>query len=303
MKRYINKIKESPEQLLFDVINTALVFFVIGMLIAVVQWIVNVFGGQILVNPLALAIGSWSIYWYGIFFALSFIFGFLVIFKESQRTNKNIDQIITILFWTIIFGFLGARLVFAILNWSFYATNPIQILNIWQGGLSIYGAIFTGSAFILIYSAVKKISSKSILDTFTLALIIGQAVGRWGNLFSQEYFGKPSEWLKVYIAPINRPWEYRNYSFFQPLFFYESIFCLILFVALVILKKTKKIQTGFAFLYYLLFYSAFRFGIEFLALDPKIFWKLDLAQIASAVVFLISLIAIIYRCHAKSKKK
>uniref|UniRef100_A0A7C4R4H1 Phosphatidylglycerol--prolipoprotein diacylglyceryl transferase n=1 Tax=candidate division CPR3 bacterium TaxID=2268181 RepID=A0A7C4R4H1_UNCC3 len=295
MKKYVKKIKEKPEQLLFDILNTALLFLIFGILVTFTQWIVQVFSGNILINPLVSNLFGWQIYWYGMFFSLAFFFGFFVVIKEGKKIDKNVDHIISILFWTIIFGFIGARFVFVALNWNFYQNNLSLIFNIWQGGLSLYGGIAGGFMFLAIYSEIKKIRLSQLLDIFTFAVLIGQAIGRWGNLFNQEYLGIPSDKIKIYISPSNRPWEYRNQDFFHPLFLYESVFCFLLFVVLLFLRKTNRIKEGFVFLYFLLLYSAFRFLIGFLSFEKIISGGFNLVQIFSIIIFAISILMIIYK--------
>lgn len=304
MKRYFDKIKQDPNQLFFDIYNTAVLIFTIGALIAIVQWIGNVFGGKISLNPIALTIGGTDIFWYGIIFALAFLFGFLVIIREARRTGLDIDKIINIVFWTVVFGFVGARLVFALLNWGSYSSNPLAILNIWQGGLSLFGAIVGGGLFLVIYSLIKKESIWKTLDLFAPAILIGTVIGRWGNFFNQEYFGTPTgNFLKMYIHPLKRPWELRNFAFFHPVFLYESLLCLLLFIVLILLKRKKDIAAGKIFLYYILGYSIIRFFLEFLSLEPRVMSGLTLGQIASFVFAVITALILIIKQDKKSIRK
>jgi len=300
MINYINKVRKDPNQLFFDLYNTAALIFTIGALIAIGQWIARIFDGKILLNPVALTINNFDIYWYGIIFALAFLFGFLVVVREAKRTGFDIDKTINLIFWTIVFGFIGARGGFALLNWSFYAANPLMVLNIWQGGLSLFGAIISGGLFLIIYSLAKKENAWKALDLFSPALLIGMAIGRWGNFFNQDYFGIPSNYpLSLYIHPANRPWELRSFAFFHPLFLYESILCLVLFIALVLMKKKRQLEAGTIFLFFILGYSAIRFFVEFLSIEPKVFWNLTLEQIVS-FIFATTVVAILL---IKSERK
>jgi phosphatidylglycerol:prolipoprotein diacylglycerol transferase len=293
MKNYIEKVKNDPNQLFFDLYNTAVLIFTIGSLIAIGQWIARIFNGKILLNPIAINIGGLDIYWYGILFALAFLFGFLVVIREAKRTGVDIDKTINLVFWTVVFGFLGARVVFALLNWGYYSTIPWMILNIWQGGLSLFGGIVGGGVFLIIYSIVKRENIWKTLDLFAPALLIGQVIGRWGNFFNQEYFGTASNYfLRMYVHPTKRPWEMRSVAFFHPLFLYESALCLLLFVVLILAKRKKNLGTGTIFLFYILGYSAIRFFLDFLSLDPKMFLNLTFGQIISAI-FAVTVILIL----------
>lgn len=304
MRNYINKVKNDPNQLFFDIYNTAVLIFTIGALIAIIQWIASVFGGKIALNPIALTVGGTDIYWYGVIFALAFLFGFLVVIREAKRTGLDIDKAINMVFWTVIFGFIGARLTFALLNLGPYSSNPLAILNIWQGGLSLFGAIVGGGLFLIIYSLVKRENTWKILDLFAPAVLIGTAIGRWGNFFNQEYFGTSSSYLlKMYIHPLRRPWEMRSFAFFHPLFLYESLLCLLLFVVLVLLKRKKNIATGNTFLYYILGYSVIRFFLDFISLEPRIALNLTLAQIVSFVFVVITALILIIKQEKKVIKR
>jgi len=300
MKNYINKIKQDPNQLFFDIYNTAVLIFAIGALIAIIQWIVGIFNGQTILNPVAITLGGTNIYWYGIIFALAFLFGFLVVIREARRMGTDIDKTINLVFWTVVFGFVGARVVFALLNWGFYSSNLLSILNIWEGGLSLFGALIGGGLFLTIYSLAKKESAWKALDLFAPALLIGTVIGRWGNFFNQEYFGIPSNYLlKMYVNPMRRPWELRSFAFFHPLFLYESLLCLLLFIVLILLKRKREVTTGGIFLGYILGYSVIRFFLEFLSLEPKIIGGFTLNQ---AVVFIFALIAALILIIKRKKK-
>jgi len=304
MKRYIEKIKKDPNQLFFDIYNTAVLIFAIGAIIAIIQWMARIFNGEILLNPIAISVGGVDIYWYGIIFAMAFLFGFLVIIREARILKLNIDKVINMVFWTVVFGFLGARLIFTLLNWVYYISAPLQILNIWQGGLSLLGGIAGGGLFLIIYSFAKKENVWKTLDLFAPAILIGQVIGRWGNFFNQEYFGAPSNYLaKMYVSPMSRPWELRSFAFFHPLFLYESILCLLLFVALVVARKKKDLTAGAIFLFYILGYSIIRFFIELLSIEPRVFLNLTLEQLISALIAAIVILILIVKGNKKITKK
>ncbi|MDD5731293.1 MAG: prolipoprotein diacylglyceryl transferase [Patescibacteria group bacterium] len=303
MKQYIEKVKKDPNQLFFDLYNTAALIFTIGALIAIGQRIAMVFEGKILLNPIALTIGQTNIYWYGVIFAMAFLFGFLVVVREARRREINIDKTINLVFWVLVFGFLGARLVFVLLNWGFYSPNLINVLNIWQGGLSLFGGIIGGGLFLIVYSLFKKENAWKALDLFAPALLIGLAIGRWGNFFNQEYFGLPSNYpVALYVHPANRPWELRSFAFFHPLFLYESLLCLILFIVLILMRKRRQLASGTVFLSFILGYSVIRFFIEFLSIESKVLWNLTLEQIIS-LIFATVVVAILLIKKEKLKGK
>ncbi len=303
-KNYIHLAKENPHNAFFDMLNLALVIFVLGVVFGFLVWISYAFKGDIKIDPVAININGWNIYWYGIVFAIAFLLGLMLVLKESRRFKYNPDFIINMIFGATISGFVGARLVFALLNWSYYSNNIIQIFNIWQGGLSLHGAILGGLLFIAIYSKIKKINVWQILDIFSPAILLGTIIGRWGNFFNQELFGYPSKsFLKMYISPLNRPYSFRGHAYFHPVFLYESLLCLVALIVLLIIRRRKSIRTGEVFLAYIALYSSIRFFIEFIRIEPKIFLSLTLAQIVSLLIFIASLGIIFIKRKAKSLKK
>jgi len=286
IRHYLALAKKNPHQAFFDLLNLVLAIFALGIIFMIIIWIIEVFHGEKRVSPVAFSLGSWNIYWYGITFALAFLAGLAVLLKEARRAKLHSDLIINFVFGGTICGFLGARLVFAFLNWDYYYHHPLQTLNIWQGGLSLHGALLGGLIFIIVYSLIKKVNYWQILDIFAPAMLLGQVIGRWGNFFNQELFGYPTKWwLKMYISPFNRPYEYRSFAYFHPVFLYESFLCLVALIILLIIRRRKFIKTGEVFLWYLISYSTIRFFIEFIRIEPKIFLGLTLAQIVSIIIF------------------
>lgn len=185
-------------------------------------------------------------------------------------------------FWLIIGGILGARLWFVILNWTYYSIHLDQILLISQGGISIQGAIFGGVLTGLIYVKKHHLCFFKIADLFALVLPIGQAIGRWGNFFNSEAFGKPCDlpW-KLYIPPFNRPLQYFYNEYFHPTFLYESIANVVVFLILYfVLRKKFENKSGAIFFSYLILYSIVRFFIENIRVDSV----LNILSIPVAVI-------------------
>ena len=150
----------------------------------------------------------------------------LIIYRESKRKNINIDFLINLIFNTIIFGIIGARLYYVLFNFEYYLANPVEILEIWNGGLAIHGGILTGLITILIYCNKEKIPPLKMLDIIVVGVIIGQSIGRWGNFFNREAYGAittlenlQSQHIPKFIVDgMYIMGEYR-----QPTFLYESI--------------------------------------------------------------------------------
>jgi phosphatidylglycerol:prolipoprotein diacylglycerol transferase len=243
-----------------------------------------------------------SIQPYGLIISLSILSASLVCSWYIKRKKQDINIFYDLLFWTITGGILGARLYHVIHLWSYYKVKPLQILAFWQGGLAIYGAIFGGLLAIYIYSRIKNIKFLTWFDNIALGLPLGQAVGRWANFVNQELYGYPTNlpW-KIYIKPENRLSQFQNYSYFHPLFLYESILSLITFFILlyIVLKKfDKKLKNGVFFCIYISIYSLGRFLLEFLKPDVWKIFKIPVAQIISLVVLIFC-----FNFLVKNKKK
>jgi len=258
---------------------------------------------------IAFTLGPITIYWYGLILVLAMVAGLLTAVKIAKKYNIKSEEVIDLSFWLIIFGIIGARLYDVGLNFSYYLHNPGQALAIWQGGLAIHGGIIAGIITIIIWT--KKKNFWLWLAIITPAVALGQTIGRFGNYFNQELFGKPTNlpW-GIPIDLVNRPNQYISNVFFQPTFLYESLGCLIIFLILLYLHQRKKMthQNQLIVLVYLCSYSLLRFVLEFWRVDdtPTIgMWRWP--QIISLAIIFISLIGYFiiprYEKYQSTKKK
>lgn len=207
----------------------------------------------------------------------------------------NPDVIYNISPVLIISALLGARIYYCLLNFSYYSKHLIEIFAIRQGGISIHGAILGGLIGGMIYAKKHKLPILKLCDIFTYGLILGQAIGRWGNFFNSEAFGRPTEYfLKLYIPIYKRPLEYMQYSYFHPTFLYESILDVCIFLILYFaIRKLSKNQDGIVFFTYLILYSIVRILIEQIRIDSVLnVFGIPIAQIVSGLIIFISIIAI-----------
>ena len=140
-------------------------------------------------DRVAIDLGPIQIYWYSIFIFIGLIVGCLVIFQEAKQREIDEDFLINLIFNSIIFGFIGARLYFVLFNLGYYLENPIEISEIWNGGLAIHGGIIAALIFIVYYCKKHDVNILKMLDIIVVGLIIGQAIGRWGNFFNGEAYG------------------------------------------------------------------------------------------------------------------
>lgn len=248
-------------------------------------------------GEIAFSIGSFHVYYYGIIMAIALTVGVVFAGFVTKRFYPELkpDIIYNIAPIVIISAILGARIYYCLLNFNYYAQSPIEILGIRHGGLSIHGAIFGGLIGGIIYAKKHKLPVLKLCDIFAYALILGQAIGRWGNFFNSEAFGRPTQsFLKLYIPIYKRPLEYMQYSYFHPTFLYESILDVCIFLILFfIVRKLVKNKSGVVFFSYLILYSIVRILIEQIRIDSVLnVFGVPIAQIISAVIILISIAAI-----------
>lgn len=255
-----------------------------------------------------LSFGVLRIYWYGFFIVLGVSLALLVVLFLAKKYRINKDDILDLSFYLFVFGVIGARIYDIFLEWEYYLEYPLDTLKIWEGGLAIHGGILVGILVIYFFIKKKKIKGlvgQSLLEKFfslsslvVVGVSLGQTIGRWGNYFNQELFGRPTNvaW-GIYIDPINRPLEYLYSSWFHPTFLYESIGCLIIFLILIschwiFLKKKKNGFKSNVLIVslYLILYSVLRFSLEFVRIDfAPTFLGWRWPQIMSLLLILITI--------------
>jgi phosphatidylglycerol:prolipoprotein diacylglycerol transferase len=205
----------------------------------------------------------------------------------AQKRAIDPDLIADLAIWLVVGAIPAARLYYVLFQWQEYAQNPADIIAIWKGGIAIHGAIIGGLLAALIFARINRVSLWQLLDLVAPSVILGQAIGRWGNFFNSEAFGSPTNlpW-KLFIPPASRPLEYITVDYFHPTFLYESLWNLAVFALLIYLffwglKHPSKLKIGTPTLVYFIAYSLGRFWIEGLRTDSLMFGLLKMAQIIS----------------------
>ena len=214
------------------------------------------------------------------FYALCIITGIAVAIwigrKRYANLSGNPDDVSEVAIWAVPFGIIGGRIYHVITSPSQYFGangNPIDALRIWEGGLGIWGAISLGAVGAYFYFRTHKTSLnfRQLLDSLAPGVVVAQAIGRIGNYFNQEVFGKPTDlpW-GLEIDPANRPNGFESYSTFHPTFLYELLWCLVVAALLIklpgVLKQITSKQ-GDVFALYIFGYTAGRVWIENLRID------------------------------------
>ncbi|KPU28330.1 diacylglyceryl transferase [Caloranaerobacter sp. TR13] len=232
-------------------------------------------------NPIAFEIFGISVRWYGILISLGMLLGTVIAVKECRRIGFDEEKLIDLLIFAIPLAVIGARIYYVIFNWQYYKGDILKMINIRGGGLAIHGAIIVSVIVALVYCKVRKISFWEIADIVAPSIILGQAIGRWGNFINQEAYGTPTD----------LPWGIIvNGQKVHPTFLYESIWDFAVFLFLLWYRKNKVKVKGEVFLLYLMLYSFARFFIEGLRIDSLMLGHFRVAQLISVVIIAVSFI-------------
>ena len=255
-------------------------------------------------DRVALKLGFITVYWYSLFILSGVLVALFLIIKESKNRKIKEDFLIDLIFKVLIFGIIGARVYYVLFNFPYYISNPLEIFQIWNGGLAIHGALLTGLIVTYLCCRKAKVDFIEMLDIIVVGIIIGQAIGRWGNFFNQEAYGGivTLSHLKGLHIPnfiINNMYILGEYR--EPTFLYESIFCLIGFIIMVVIRNKFKLHKGFLLGFYLIWYGILRFFIESMRSDSLMFGPIKMAQIVS-IIFIMFGMFMIFRKEKKSRK-
>ncbi len=228
------------------------------------------------IDPIAFTIGPLSVTWYGILIASAVLIGMFLALREAKRQGIDPDTFLNILVVCLPLAFVGARVYYVVFNWGYYSENLAEIPATWHGGLAIHGGLLF--AFIGGYFMFKKyrLSFWQGADIAAPSVVLGQAIGRWGNLINQEAYGYP-------VDPEKIPWAmYIDGAYRHPTFLYESLWNVAVFAFLLWLRRKRGLKNGDVFLCYVLLYSVGRFMIEGLRTDSLMLTpSLRVAQVVS----------------------
>lgn len=244
------------------------------------------------IDPVAFSIFGLEIRWYGIIIAVSLVIGFVLVYFIAKYRGQREEEVLNFAPFAVIFSIIGARLLHVAVNWPFYSENLSYIFAFRKGGLAIQGVMIGGILTLLVFVKIRKLDFWLWADIIIPGLLLGQAIGRWGNYFNQEAFGGPTSlpW-GIYIDPANRPYDYASYEYFHPTFFYESMANFILFALLMVMhrfykNKPDKIPYGMILSMYLGIYAVYRTFIESYRIDSTYFGPIK-------VVYIIDFLAVI----------
>lgn len=246
-----------------------------------------------MISPVAFELFGYEVRWYSLLILIAIIIAYFLVNAESNRFQIKKEFIFNLMFWSIIFGILGARLYYVIFNFSYYKDNLLEIAKIWNGGLAIHGGLIAGLIVVLFYCKKYEINTKKILDIICPAVILAQAIGRWGNFFNSEAYGGIVEYKTLVNLKIIPQFVidnmYINDAYHLPMFYFESLFCLLGFIIMLIIRRRKYIKNGQIFGFYLIWYGVLRFFIEIFRTDALLIGNIKVAQLVSVIMVLIGI--------------
>ena len=244
-------------------------------------------------SPVMFSIFGYEIKWYSVLILVGVLLSYFLINNEANRFKFKKEFIFNLMFWTIIFGILGARIYYVIFNFDYYSNHLSEIYKVWNGGLAIHGGMIAGLLTILIYCHKYEVRTIKVLDICVPALLIAQAIGRWGNFFNQEAYGSITTYKTLaemkFIPQFVIDNMYIDGNYRLPMFYFESILCLVGFIFILIMRRRKYIKNGQVFAIYLIWYGLIRFFIEIFRSDSLMLGSFKVAQIISVVMVLIGL--------------
>jgi len=253
-------------------------------------------------NRVAFNIFGFNVYYYSLCILLGVIVAYILITREGKKQGLTKEFTSDLIFYTLIIGILGARVYYCVFNLDYYLANPSEILKIYNGGLAIHGGVIAGLIFVYFYTKKKNVSFIKILDIVAPAVIIAQSFGRWGNFFNQEAHGGITTYQNLknmHIPEFIINGMHIEGKYYYPTFFFESIWCLIGFIILMIARKNKNLRKGFQIGFYFIWYGIGRFFIEALRTDSLMFFGLKIAQIVSLIGIIIGIIIIVTNRNKK----
>ncbi len=267
--------------------------------------------------PKSFSIFGYEIALYGLIIGLGMVFGFLLAVRLAKKTGQNEDDYWTFIIFGILFGVAGARIYYVIFQWEHYKDNLLSIFNLRQGGLAIYGGVIAAFLTVFIFCKIKKLNPFLFGDTAVPGLILGQAIGRWGNFFNREVFGGYSDGpfaMRIPTAVVRNsdvPQSLRdtilpgtNYIQVHPTFLYECVWNLFILAILLIYRKHKKFH-GELCLIYLGGYGIGRAIIESIRTDQLYIHgtTIPVSEVVGIACFVVALaIDIIVRIRISKKK-
>ncbi|MDO4473837.1 MAG: prolipoprotein diacylglyceryl transferase [Eubacteriales bacterium] len=273
----------------------------------------------------SVSVFGFEIAYYGMIIGLGILAGICIAMYMAKRTNQDPEIYIDLGIYGVFFGVIGARIYYVLFSWDMYKDDLLSVFNIRQGGLAIYGGVIAAVITVIVFARIKKLSARKLMDTACYGLVLGQAIGRWGNFFNREAFGDYTDGLFAMRLPLDavrsadvtekmrehmEMIDGKCFVQVHPTFLYESLWCVFVLILLLLYRKRQMFR-GEIFLVYLAGYGFGRFWIEGLRTDqlllPGIGWPVS--RVLAGLLFVVSVTMIIrtrntiYRRRTMHKKR
>ena len=246
-------------------------------------------GFSLNLSPVAFTVGTKEVYWYALIILFGFLMGIFLVSFDSEKRGLSKDNVLDIALWGMVSGVICARIYYVLFSLDEFRGDWLGIFRIWEGGIAIYGAIIGAVLSTFIYCKKKKLNIFNTFDVCCIGLLLGQAIGRWGNFTNCEVFGRPTDFFLGMSINGNTP--------VHPLFFYESMWSFAGVILLAILRNKKK-KNGQIFFEYVLWYSVGRLVLEGMRDTRYILYVipdvLGISQLVAALLIILSVAGIIY---------
>lgn len=249
-------------------------------------------------NPIAIDLGPIQVHWYGLIIGFGVLLGLIIALRESERRGLDKEIFTDLILFAVPIAIISARIYYVIFQWEYYSQNPGDIIKIWNGGIAIHGALIGSVLTAIAFAKVKKVSFWKLVDIAAPSLLLGQAIGRWGNFMNQEAHG--GEITRSFLENMHLPefiinQMYINGTYYHPTFLYESIWNILGVIILLSLRKVN-LRRGELFLTYVIWYSIGRYFIEGLRTDSLMLTEsLRIAQVISIVLIGVAIALVVYR--------
>ncbi len=257
--------------------------------------------GNLVINPPAsITVFGHEIYWYGILIALAFLLAMLWCIRHAGAVSLTDDNVYDVVMWLIPLSIVGARLYYVFFRLDYYLQYPEEIIQIWEGGLAIYGGLIAGVFVIFVIAKIKHFSSFSMLDLIAPACMLGQAIGRWGNFINREAYGRTTKIFCRMGLEMNNG----EFVYVHPTFLYESLWNLFGFFFLSrYVSQGKRQYPGQCALLYFLWYGLGRVWIEGLRTDSLTIGStgIRVSQLLSILLALTSIFILFIKKYQKKK--
>ncbi|MFV0246794.1 MAG: prolipoprotein diacylglyceryl transferase [Mycoplasmatales bacterium] len=254
-------------------------------------------------NPVFIQLGPLNITYYALFIVSALLLGIFLAKQEAAKQDISTELIYDYAFYLIIFAFIGARLWYFIFELSNY-NSIFDIFKVYQGGLAIHGGILAGLLFTIYYTKKNNILFFKLTDIIVFPLILGQAIGRWGNFINQEAHGPVTskQFLSntLHLPDFIVNGMYIDGQYYHPTFLYESLWNIIGFIIMIFLRKKYRFNYGILSAFYLMWYGFIRTLIEILRTDALTLYSVKVAQISSIFMFICGLLILVTIARRKN---